>query len=152
MRPPSVSLFFFAGALAFVIFGAYSTREDSNPAYKKDENIQPLQTVTVADNHQAPDFTWRFNALDPGLIEASAAPSLFDPTDAYWGLPRTDGADLVAGYCAACHSLRIVMQQSASEARWRELMVWMIDKQGMAPPPDDDLELIVKYLSEHFGS
>jgi hypothetical protein len=43
------------------------------------------------------------------------------------------------------------MQQRASETRWRELMQWMVDKQGMADPPADDRETMIAYLSETYG-
>ena len=152
MRPPSVSLFFFAAAAALLIFGAISVRTKMDtphaPAPSQHVSTQPTAESLPA----APDFAWRFSALDPGTAETSATAALFDPADDYWGLPREDGVDLVAGYCAACHSLRIVMQQHASEARWRELMDWMIDKQGMASPPQEDLDEIVRYLSDHFGA
>ena len=154
MRPPAVSLYFFAGVVVVLIYGVYATHAPAPPAM-----LQEAETVTVIAEEPAsktgtlfPDFTWRFNALDPGVPTALTAAASFNPADDYWGLPRDDGVDLVAGYCAACHSLRIVMQQHASEARWRELMLWMIEKQGMAPPPDDDLETIIRYLSDHFGA
>lgn len=152
MRPPGVSIVFFAIAVAIILYGAYSARETAPPHDSAVDRAPPPIADAIAKTRTGPDFGWRFNALDPGVVASGAAASLFDPGDDYWGLPRTDGVDLVAGYCAACHSLRIVMQQSASEARWRELMDWMIDKQGMAAPADDDLELIIDYLSEHFGA
>lgn len=154
MRPPAVSLFFFIAAFAVLAYGVYATR-------KPPPSAEHTKAGTVAASAQEPapksdipfpDFTWRFNALDPGIVTTSTPVASFNPADDYWGLPRDDGVDLVAGYCAACHSLRIVMQQHATETRWRELMDWMIEKQGMAPPPDDDLETIVRYLSEHFGA
>ncbi len=149
MRPPSVSLFFFAFAAAFVIYGAFSNRERPAPEMF---TPQPAGEETlVANGATLPDYNWRFDALDPGIVDASSVSVAFDPADDYWGLPRADGVDLVASYCAACHSLRIVMQQHATETRWRELMAWMIEKQGMGPPPDDDLEMIINYLSDQFG-
>lgn len=152
MRPPGVSVFFFASAIVFIFYGAFSARDNGGSQQSAVEPTSASGPDTIAEFHAVPDFSWRFNALDPGLITASAGPSLFNPADDYWGLPRADGVDLVAGYCAACHSLRIVMQQNASETRWRELMAWMIEKQGMAAPPDEDLEQIIAYLSDHFGS
>lgn len=151
MRPPSVSLFFFFFAIAFIIYGAISVRQQAGLNDSALDHASPVAAESAAIDLALPDFTWRFNALDPGLISAASASVMFDPADDYWGLPRTDGVELIAGYCAACHSLRIVIQQSASEARWRELMAWMVEKQGMARPPDDDFELIIAYLSAHFG-
>ncbi len=151
MRPPSVSLFFFAAAAAILIYGAISVRAPATAPHAPVADQYAIAPFAADNLPAAPDFNWRFNALDPGTAETSATAALFDPADDYWGLPREDGVDLVAGYCSACHSLRIVMQQHANETRWRELMDWMIEKQGMAPPPDEDLEQIVRYLSDHFG-
>lgn len=153
MRPPSVSLFLFAAAFAFLCFGAFSVRQTvQKPAHDSTIKTHTAAKNAASDTPQTPDYSWTFNALDPGAVSATANAALFDPADDYWGLPRDDGVDLVAGYCIACHSLRIVMQQRASDARWRELMEWMIKKQGMAPPPEDDFEAIVRYLSENFGT
>ncbi len=153
MRPPAVSLFFFVAAFAVLAYGVYATRKPAPSAqHALAETVAATAQETAPKSDIAfPDFTWRFSALDPGVVAAVTAAASFNPADDYWGLPRDNGVDLVAGYCGACHSLRIVMQQHATEARWRELMDWMIEKQGMAPPPDDDLETIIYYLSEHFG-
>ncbi len=155
MRPPAVSLYFFAAALAILAYGYFVSREaapvEDLGSVKATPVAAAAERSTATNDNVFPDFAWRFNALDPGIVTASATAAAFDPADDYWGLPRDDGVDLVAGYCAACHSLRIVMQQRASETRWRELMVWMIEKQGMAEPPDDDLEAIIHYLSNNFG-
>lgn len=83
--------------------------------------------------------------------EAVAADIRFDPTDDYWGLPRSDGVDLVAGYCGACHSLAIVMQQRQSAGGWNYLLNWMEEKQGMAPLASDDRAAILTYLTREFG-
>jgi len=80
-----------------------------------------------------PAYGSGFNALDPTYKVVNADNSLFDPDDDYWGLPRDEKGsyELVDGYCTACHSLSIVMQQHATEQRWRELLVWMENSQGM---------------------
>ena len=93
-----------------------------------------------------------YAALAPlSADDAVAADILFDPTDDYWGLPRSDGIDLVAGYCGACHSLSIVMQQRQTAEGWTYLLDWMEEKQGMAPLPGDDRAAILSYLKREFG-
>ena len=77
--------------------------------------------------------------------------ALFDPTDDYWGLPRSDDVDLVAGYCAPCHSLAIIMQQRQSADGWNYLLDWMEEKQGMAPLAAEDRAAILGYLVREFG-
>jgi cytochrome c1 len=157
-RPPDLSLVFFGIAAGIVIWGAAATRSPTVQPYTEDESSYvPVETINPADPRPAnagavaPDYGWTFNALDPSVLAAAETPSQFDPADDYWGLPRESGYELVAAYCVACHSLRIVMQQRASETRWRELMQWMVDKQGMADPPADDRETMIAYLSETYG-
>ena len=75
----------------------------------------------------------------------------FDPADDYWGLPRSHGVDLVAGYCGACHSLAIVMQQRQTTDGWTYLLDWMEEKQGMAPIAAGDRAAILAYLAREFG-
>jgi len=101
-----------------------------------------------------PSYTADFNALDPSYKVASVSDSLFDPSDDYWGLPRDDkGAfELVDAYCTACHSASIVMQQRATPERWKELLIWMEEKQGMATMPAEDEALVLEYIGTHFIS
>jgi len=98
-------------------------------------------------------FKDQYNALDPRLKRSGVTRgSMFNAADDYWGLPRTPGYEEVAGNCAGCHSLAIVMQQHVTAERWDYLLKWMVDKQGMmAMEPEDDV-LVRAYLNEHFSS
>jgi len=109
--------------------------------------------LTMAEQSQLPiDYSTGFNALDPSLSLSAAQSSRFDPADDYWGLPRDgDGHfELVDIYCTACHSVRIVMQQDASESRWDELLTWMVKKQGMAELEPQDRSNLLTYLADNF--
>ena len=75
----------------------------------------------------------------------------FNPVDDYWGLPRSEGVETVAGLCGACHSLAIVMQQRQTEEGWKYLFDWMIEKQGMAPIDGPTRDEVITYLSREFG-
>jgi len=70
----------------------------------------------------------------------------------YEALPDAPGKDEVFSYCSACHSLKLVMQQHLSWDRWDYLLVWMVEEQGMAPLEDDQRQLVLDYLAEHYGS
>ena len=76
----------------------------------------------------------------------------FDPADDYWGLPRTEGVDLVAGLCSSCHSLEIVMQQRMTPDRWDYTLNWMIEKQGMVRLDEAQYDTVYAYLTAHFSS
>ncbi|MBY6018014.1 c-type cytochrome [Halomonas denitrificans] len=62
-----------------------------------------------------------------------------------------NGAELVAAACSGCHSLHLVTQQGLSRDSWQETLDWMVDEQGMAPLPEDDLQRVLDYLAAHYG-
>lgn len=103
-----------------------------------------------SDERIQPHYTFPFKPLTPEKHAALKNPYRFDPNDDYSGLPRTGAYELVDAYCSGCHSLQIVMQQRASEARWKELLLWMSEKQNM-PPLEDDEQNVLRYLATHFG-
>ncbi|MCB9962948.1 MAG: hypothetical protein R3C00_04740 [Hyphomonas sp.] len=148
----------FAGAaMALVVACGGPKPKPAEPAAPKaDAHVAAAVEAMAGSWNGDIQFVNTFNALDPSHVPSatggeSAVPSLFDPNDEYWGLPRDEGVDYVAGICAGCHSLRLVMQQHRSEARWHELIDWMINTQGMAPLPDDVRKDIETYLGKHFG-
>ncbi len=72
-----------------------------------------------------------------------------------WGqgdeLPPGEGRDLVQGLCAACHSIGMVTQQGMDRERWDDTLDWMVEKQGMPEQSEENREMILDYLAEHFG-
>ncbi len=123
--------------------------------------VDAMQTATTkADRLKIMAASWNgsvnfdtpFAALAPlSDTQTEIIDRRFDPADDFWGLPRSDGVDTVAGLCGACHSLAIVMQQRQSEEGWNYLFDWMIEKQGMAPITGDTRSEIIAYLSREFG-
>ena len=63
-----------------------------------------------------------------------------------------EGADVTYAYCASCHSEMLVAQQGQTRKGWEDLFQWMVEKQGMAPIPEEDREIILDYLSEHYNT
>lgn len=53
--------------------------------------------------------------------------------------------------CTACHSERLVAQQGMTRDHWADLMVWMVEEQGMHDIPDDEMNTILDYLAEHYN-
>ena len=102
---------------------------------------------------KTPDYRISFAPLSPARAQTADAGSYasFDPDDEYWGLPRSAGHEDVALYCSACHTLEIVMQQRATEARWLYMLDWMVEEQNMPPLSDSDKAVVLGYLSENFG-
>lgn len=71
--------------------------------------------------------------------------------DEYLGLPGAPGREEVVAYCAACHSLKLVVQQGLDRERWDELLVWMVKEHGMPELDPSDRKLVLDYLAEHVG-
>lgn len=72
-------------------------------------------------------------------------------TFAFDGLPSGQGQAEVYATCSACHSLMIVKQQGMNRDRWKQTLEWMVEEQGMDELPPHKLQVILDYLSEHFG-
>ncbi|MDO6706953.1 c-type cytochrome [Photobacterium sp. 1_MG-2023] len=119
------------------------------------------------------DFAPGTNMLFPGVKDPGARAAIIawlatkNPSPPDWSTPfagepvKSPGEDilapgenmtLVATACSACHSLHLVTQQALSQERWDELLVWMVEEQGMAEPEPSDREAILTYLSTYYGS
>lgn len=72
-----------------------------------------------------------------------------DPFGSDW--PAGEGRELTGGFCSACHSLAIVKQQRLSRDSWDEVLIWMVEEQGMPDLPEPQREQVLDYLSTHFG-
>lgn len=72
-----------------------------------------------------------------------------DPFGSDW--PQGPGREETGYLCGACHSLRLVTQQGLSRGDWDETLDWMIEEQEMDPLEADEREVILAYLSQHFG-
>ena len=85
--------------------------------------------------------------------EASAdAGSVHEAGDADFGLlVAAAGAEATHAYCTVCHSERIVAQQGLTREDWLETLEYMVDEHGMAPIEGHDFDLVVDYLSTHYG-
>lgn len=63
-----------------------------------------------------------------------------------------EGAGVTYQYCAQCHSEMLVAQQGQTREGWDDLLVWMVEEQGMDPIPEDDRETILDYLATHYNT
>ena len=105
----------------------------------------------LPDWSRAPHYAFSFSALKQAADIGQAAPSLFNAGAPFSGLPQSDGFELVHNTCTSCHSLAIVMQQSASLQRWQDMLLWMREKQGMPELHPEDEAVILAYLTREFG-
>lgn len=82
----------------------------------------------------------------PATEHVSSAPPEFG------ALVAAEGAEETYGYCAACHSERLVAQQGLTRARWSGMLEWMVEEQGMAEIDEPDLSRILDYLARNYGT
>ena len=115
---------------------------------------QRARVATLADSWpQEPSHIVSFNVLDPAAPPASngAPVSLFDPNDPHSGLPDDANRVFVESYCAACHSLQLVMQQHMDAAGWDAVLTRMVAARGMPEMRADVRQSVLSYLTTHFG-
>ena len=84
-----------------------------------------------------------------GVPEAAASPESTSPEVGI--LVIAEGAQATHAYCTVCHSERIVAQQGLSREDWEEVLEYMVDEHGMTPIEAPDFDLVIEYLSTHYG-
>ena len=157
MRAPAFSILIFAAAAAFL---ASPVAWRNRPGEMRSQRASPTQSARAPSSADMDstasagiDFSPAYFALDPSApIDAPVERAAFTPADPSGGLPQTDGYDLVAARCAACHSLNVVMQQRLSQERWNYLLDWMTASKGMPPLAAEDRRVVLKYLVRNFSS
>jgi hypothetical protein len=128
-------------------------RVESSPA----STLTPDQRARVATLADAwplePSYAASFQALDPQAtsIKDGAVVSLFDPNDPHSGLPDDANRVFIESYCAACHSLQLVMQQHMYAAAWDAVLTRMVAARGMPEMRPDVRQSVLTYLTTHFG-
>lgn len=89
-------------------------------------------------------------AVAAAFMTVSVSPVL--ASEDFGGLPEGEGQETVFYACQACHSLTTVTNQRFSRRVWDEVLVWMVEDQGMAELPDDEREIVLNYLATHLGT
>ena len=63
-------------------------------------------------------------------------------------LPDHPGREETFGFCAACHSFKVVGRQGMSRERWADTLNWMTEKHSMPKLDDAELGVILDYLAK----
>jgi hypothetical protein len=71
-------------------------------------------------------------------------------TDSISGLMVDENFELVRAQCTACHSAKLITQNSASRVGWEQMIRWMQKDQGLWDLGENE-PLILDYLSKHYG-
>lgn len=77
---------------------------------------------------------------------AAAAPEI----DKFSGLKMGDDWELVRNNCIACHSPKLITQQSGTEAQWLGMIRWMQKKQNLWQFDPDTESRIIAYLAKYY--
>ncbi len=78
------------------------------------------------------------------VVESTAA------IDTVTGLAIDGNFELVRAHCTACHSAKLITQNSASREGWEQMIRWMQAGQGLWELGENE-SLILDYLSLHYG-
>ena len=85
----------------------------------------------------------------PSKVSAGQAVTQGDSFGDDW--PRGVGREETGVVCSGCHSLAIVKQQGLSREDWDELLVWMVEEQGMPELSRGVRESILGFLAKNYG-
>ena len=92
-----------------------------------------------------------WGVLSPATLAAERTASGIGEAEEYGGLPEGPGREEVFYACQACHSLAIVKQQGLNRDSWDESLVDMVEEREMDPLDPEDRNLILNYLTTHYG-
>ena len=70
--------------------------------------------------------------------------------DAYTGLRMADNWELVRNNCIACHSPKLITQQSGTKAQWLHMIRWMQAKQNLWQFDPETENKIISYLATNY--
>ena len=70
--------------------------------------------------------------------------------DPFTGLKMTGDWELVRNNCVACHSGKLITQQSGSESHWLGLIRWLQEKQNLWQFEPETEQKIVSYLAQNY--
>ena len=67
-------------------------------------------------------------------------------------MPEDKGREETYYACAACHSIRLVVQQGMKRKDWDYLLDWMAEEQDMEPLDAETETLVLDYLAKHYNT
>jgi len=82
-----------------------------------------------------------------GVAQAVAQEPEIDPLT---GLKMTGDWQLVRNNCVACHSAKLITQQSGTESHWLGLIRWMQAKQNLWQFEPETEQKIIAYLAANY--
>lgn len=90
--------------------------------------------------------------MDFGGAGATEASMEQEPEEPEYGVLKVaEGVDVTYYTCTACHSEMIIAQQGLSREHWDDMLVWMVEEQGMSEIDEPDRSQILDYLAAHYN-
>ena len=84
------------------------------------------------------------------IVAFGHAPAAEPELDPFTGLKMTGDWELVRNNCVACHSGKLITQQSGSASHWLGLIRWMQEKQNLWQFEQETEQKIVSYLAQNY--
>ena len=81
----------------------------------------------------------------PALAQTATAPE-----ETPESLPDFKGREETFGFCAGCHSFKVVGRQGMDRARWDATLTFMTEKHNMPAPDPETRALLLDYLSQAY--
>ena len=89
-------------------------------------------------------------ALVAGPVTRAAAQNAIAAEETPEALPDFKGRDEAFGFCAGCHSFKVVGRQGLDRARWDQTLTFMTEKHNMPAPDPDTRTLLLDYLTQAY--
>ena len=86
------------------------------------------------------------------LLGGWGPPSPAAGAEGFGGLPPGPGREEVYYTCAACHSIKLVVQQRLDRDFWDETLDYMVKEQAMPKLEADERTVILDYLSTYLSA
>lgn len=111
----------------------------------------PPSCPKIGRNTQERPNAMRLSLFTIALLIMTAPLRAQENESPYGLLVDAPGVEETFGYCTACHSEMIVVQQGKTRKHWDDLFQWMVAEQAMFPIEEPDRSIILDYLAEHYN-
>jgi mono/diheme cytochrome c family protein len=65
-------------------------------------------------------------------------------------MPEAESKAVVQRMCASCHTLESILKTRRTAEKWGEVVDDMVGRGAVGS--DEEIDLVIRYLSEHFGT
>jgi hypothetical protein len=84
------------------------------------------------------------------LVTGASAQNTATADETPESLPDFKGRDETFGFCAGCHSFKVVGRQGMDRGRWDQTLTFMTEKHNMPAPDPETRTLLLDYLVQAY--